>query len=166
MTIEGRHASVEDRTHFWVRLDVVEDGRAENFVETGFACLNGVMQAIPTSKQVVEHLRACAEGTRSVGAQGGRKRSVVEMAIVGFAEQAVAGQEAENSIERRLVSFAGFSEVFDGLRLAGLDEVGNAEFGNCADGATRAAPFRMRLSCSVSCWAMISPGMLGDAITR
>ena len=56
------------------------------------------------------------------------------MAIVGFAEQAVAGQEAENSIERRLVSFAGFSEVFDGLRLAGLDEVGNAEFGNGADG--------------------------------
>ncbi len=84
MTIEGRHSSVEDGTHFRVRLDVVEDGRAKNFVETGLAGLNGVMQAIPTSKHVVEHLRACAEGTRSVGAQGGRKRRVVEVAILGF----------------------------------------------------------------------------------
>jgi hypothetical protein len=57
------------------------------------------------------------------------------MAILGFAEKAVAGQEAENSIERGLVSFAGFGEVFDGLRLAALDEVGDAELGDCADGA-------------------------------
>lgn len=84
---------------------------------------------------MVEHLRACAEGIRSVGAQGGRKRRVVEMAIFGFAEKAMAGQEAENSIERRLVSFAGFGEVLYGLRVAGLDEVGNAEFGDRADRA-------------------------------
>ena len=89
-------------------LDIVEDGRAENFVETGLARLNRMMQAIPTSKDVVEHLRACAEGTGSVGAQGGRKRSMVEVSILGFLEKAVAGQKAENSIERRLVSFAGF----------------------------------------------------------
>jgi hypothetical protein len=47
----------------------------------------------------------------------------------------VAGQEAENSIERRLMSFAGSGEVFDWLRLAGLDEIGNAELGDCADRA-------------------------------
>lgn len=140
MTIEGRHASVEDRTHFRVRLDVIEDGHAENFVETGLAGLNGVMQAIPTGKQVVEHLRACAEGTWSVSAQGGRKRRVVEVAILGFAKKAVAGQEAKNSIERRLVSFAGFGEVFYGLRLAALDEVGNAEFGDRADRAAEGGP--------------------------
>ena len=119
-----------------MRLDVVENGRAKNFVETRLARLNGVMQAIPTSKQAVEHLRACAEGTRSVGAQDGRKRRVVEVAILRFAKNAVARQKAENSVERRLVSLAGFSEVFDGLWLAGLDEVGNAEF---SDGADRAA---------------------------
>jgi hypothetical protein len=57
------------------------------------------------------------------------------MAILGFLEKAVAGQEAENSIERRLMSFAGFGEVLDGLRLATLDEVGDAEFGDRADRA-------------------------------
>jgi hypothetical protein len=46
-----------------------------------------------------------------------------------------AGQEAGNSIERWLMSLAGFSEVFDGLWLTGLDEVDNAEFGDRADRA-------------------------------
>src|ERR1700757_2441281 len=124
MTIKRRHSRVEDGTHFRVGLDVVEDGRAENFVEAGLARLNGVMQAIPTSKDVVEHLRACAEGTRSVRAQDGRKRRVVEIAILGFLKKAVAGQEAKDSIKRRLMSFGGFGEVFDGLRLATLDEIG------------------------------------------
>ena len=49
---------------------------------------------------------------------------------------AVAGHEAENSIERRLMRFAGAGEVFDRLRRAGLDEIGNAKLG---DGADRAA---------------------------
>src|ERR1700721_2263513 len=35
------------------------------------------------------------------------------------------------------MSLAGFSEIFDGLGLATLDEISNAEFGNCADGATK-----------------------------
>jgi hypothetical protein len=34
------------------------------------------------------------------------------------------------------MSFAGLGEVFYGLRLAALDEVGNAELGDCADCAT------------------------------
>ena len=57
------------------------------------------------------------------------------MAILSFLKKAVAGQKAENSIERRLVSFAGFGEVFYGLRLASLDEVSNAKFRDCADRA-------------------------------
>jgi hypothetical protein len=85
---------------------------------------------------VVEQLRARAVGARCVGAQGGRKRRVVEVAILGFLKKAVAGQEAENSIERRLMSFAGSGEAFDWLRLAGLDEIGNAELGDRADRAT------------------------------
>ena len=35
------------------------------------------------------------------------------------------------------MSFGGFSEVFDGLRLATVDEISNAEFGNCADRAAK-----------------------------
>ena len=84
----------------------------------------------------MEHLRGRAVGARGVAAQGGRKRRVVEVAIPGFLKQAVAGQEPENSVERRLMRFAGAGEMFDGLRLAGLDEIGNAELG---DGADRAA---------------------------
>lgn len=95
----------------------------------------GVMQTLPARKEVVEHLRACAVGTWSVSAQGGRKRRVVEVAILGFAKKPVAGQEAQNSIERGFMSLTGSGQVFDGLRLAGFDEVGNAEFGDCADGA-------------------------------
>jgi hypothetical protein len=57
---------------------------------------------------------------------------VIEMAIRGFLKEAVARQEAENSVERRLMRFARAREMFDRLRLAGLDEVGNAEFGNRA----------------------------------
>jgi hypothetical protein len=60
---------------------------------------------------------------------------VVEIAILGFLKKAVAGQEAKDSIKRRLMSFGGFGEVFDGLRLATLDEIGDAEFGDCADSA-------------------------------
>lgn len=60
---------------------------------------------------------------------------MVEVAILGFLKKAVAGQEAENSIERRLMSFAGSGEVFDWLRLAALHEIGNAQLGDCADRA-------------------------------
>jgi hypothetical protein len=59
-------------------------------------------------------LRARAVGARGVGAQGGRKRRVIEVAIRGFLKNAVACQEAENSIERRLMRFAGVGEMFDG----------------------------------------------------
>ena len=83
----------------------------------------------------MEQLRARAVGARGVSAQGGRKRRMVEVAILGFLKKTVAGQEAENSIERRLMSFAGSGEVFDWLRLADLDEIGNAELGDCADRA-------------------------------
>jgi hypothetical protein len=62
---------------------------------------------------------------------------VVEVAILGFLKKAVAGHEAENPIERRLMRFTGASEMFDRLRLAGLDEIGNAELGDCADCAAQ-----------------------------
>ena len=58
------------------------------------------------------------------------------MAILGFLKKAVAGQEAEDSVKRRLMRFGAAGEMFDGLRRAGLDQIGNAEFG---DGADRAA---------------------------
>jgi hypothetical protein len=38
---------------------------------------------------------------------------VVEVAILGFAKNTMAGQVAEHSIQRRLMSFAGFGEMFD-----------------------------------------------------
>jgi hypothetical protein len=60
---------------------------------------------------------------------------VVEVAILGFLKKTVAGEKAENSIKRRLMSFGGSGEVFDGLRLAGLNEIGNAELGDCANRA-------------------------------
>ena len=82
--IQRAHASVEDRAHFGVCLNVVKNGCAENFVEAGLSRLNGVMQTVPAGEQVVEHLRACAVGAGGVGAQSGRKRRVVEVAIRGF----------------------------------------------------------------------------------
>ena len=85
---------------------------------------------------MVEQLRAGAVGARRVGAQSGRKGRVVEVAILGFLKKAVAGHEAENSIERRLMRFGGAGEMFDWLRLAGLDEIGNAELGDGVDRAT------------------------------
>ncbi len=66
---------------------------------------------------------------------------MVEVAILGFLKKTVAGKKAENSIERRLMSLGGSGEVFDGLRLAGLNKIGNAELGNSAnrpaEGGTR-----------------------------
>jgi hypothetical protein len=50
---------------------------------------------------------------------------VVEVAILGFPKNTVAGQVAEYSIERRLVSFAGFGEMFDWLRLRQLPNSNN-----------------------------------------
>jgi len=50
INIQGGHAVFEDRTHFRVRPNVVENGCAENFVETGLASLHGVMQAVPGGK--------------------------------------------------------------------------------------------------------------------
>ena len=58
---------------------------------------------------------------------------MVEVAITGFLKNAVAGHEAENPIERRLMRPAGTGEMFNRLRVAGLDEIGNAELGDCAD---------------------------------
>src|SRR5450631_2530488 len=84
---------------------------------------------------MMKQLRARAVRTRGIGAQGGRKWRVVEAAIPCFLKKAVAGHEAENSIQRRLMSLGGSSQVFDWLRLAGLDEIGNAELGDCADRA-------------------------------
>jgi len=136
IAVQGGHAGVENRAQFRVRLKVVENRCAENFIETGLARLKGVMQAVPGGKQMVEQLRARAVRAPGVGAQGGRKRGVVEVAILGFLKQAVAGQEAEDSVEGRLMRFAGAGEMCDGLRLAGLDEIGDAELG---DGADRAA---------------------------
>src|SRR5207237_8255546 len=76
-----------------------------------------------------------AVGAWGVRAQNGRKRRMVEVAIPGFLKNAVAGQKAEYSIKRGLVRFAGAGEMFDWLRLAGLNEIGNAELGDGADGA-------------------------------
>ena len=52
------------------------------------------------------------------------------MAIRGFLKEAVASHEAQNPIERRLMRFAGACQMFDRPRLAGLDEIGNAYFGD------------------------------------
>ena len=51
---------------------------------------------------------------------------MVEVPILGFLKKTVAGKKSENSIERRLMNFGGSGEVFDGLRLAGLNKIGNA----------------------------------------
>ncbi len=66
--IQRTHTGVEDRTHFRVGLNVVENRCAENFVETRLAGLNGVMQAVPAREQVMKHLCARAVGAWGVGA--------------------------------------------------------------------------------------------------
>src|SRR5262249_43462000 len=129
-TIQGGHAGVEDGTQLRARLNVVEKRCAENFVESGLACLNGVMQAIPARKQEVIKLRSRPVGTRSVAAQCRRKRRMVEAAILVLSDQAVAGQESENAIQRRLMRFACSRKVLDWLRLPGFDEIGNADLGD------------------------------------
>jgi hypothetical protein len=60
---------------------------------------------------------------------------VIEVAIRSFLKKAVAGQEAEDSVKRRFMRFAGAGEILDVLRLAGLNEIGNAELGDAADRA-------------------------------
>jgi len=111
----------------------------------------------------VEQLRARAVGARGVGAQNGRKRGVVEVAIPGFLKNAMAGQEAENSIERGLVRFAGAGKMFDWLRLAGLDEIGNAELG---DGADRAAERGADQKAAEMLGFLLGHEVERDAITR
>jgi hypothetical protein len=81
---------------------------------------------------------------------------VIEVPILGFLKQAVAGQETEDSVKRRLMRFAGAGEMCDGLRLAGLDEIGDAELGDGADRAAEGGADQNAAELSVSRWAMIS----------
>src|SRR6266404_3116056 len=81
----------------------------------------------------MEQLGGRAIRTWSVAAQSSRKRRVVEEAIPGFLKKAVAGHEAENSVERCLMGFGGDGKMFDRLRPACLDMIGNTEFCYCAD---------------------------------
>src|ERR1700723_360070 len=116
---------------------------------------------------MVKHLGARAVRARSVGAQSGRKRRVVEVVVPGFLKKAVAGEETENSIQRRLVSFAGAGEMFDGLRLAILDQIGNAELGDATDRAAEGGADQHAIELLGFLLSHnLSPGVSRDAITR